>query len=143
VISLILKSFFERRLEQVETLEDFLQNYNIELPKIQEQHKDWLEEEFTQEEIEQAINDAHEISAPGPSGQTITLFKLIFQELPGILTAAINQLVFNHELAASEQFTWIKNRKVVYIPKKPDPESPGDYRPLSMLEVLYKIHPES
>jgi hypothetical protein len=29
-------------------------------------------------------------------------------------------------------------RKVVYIPKKPQPTSPPDYRPLSMLEVLYK-----
>ncbi len=26
-----------------------------------------------------------------------------------------------------------------YIPKKPNPTTPSDYRPLSMLEVLYKI----
>jgi hypothetical protein len=36
-------------------------------------------------------------------------------------------------------FAWIRKRKVVYIPKKPQPTSPPDYRPLSMLEVLYKI----
>jgi hypothetical protein len=36
-------------------------------------------------------------------------------------------------------FQWIKERKVKYIPKKPLPTTPGDYRPLSMLEVLYKI----
>jgi hypothetical protein len=48
-------------------------------------------------------------------------------------------LVFNHELASYTLFQWIKERKVIYIPKKPHPTTPGDYRPLSMLEVLYKI----
>jgi hypothetical protein len=51
----------------------------------------------------------------------------------------MNQLVFNHELASHTLFQWIKERKVIYIPKKPHPTTPGDYRPLSMLEVLYKI----
>jgi hypothetical protein len=54
-------------------------------------------------------------------------------------TAALNQLVFNNELAGSPAFQWIKHRKVIYIPKKPNPLDPGDFRPLSMLEVLYKI----
>jgi hypothetical protein len=43
------------------------------------------------------------------------------------------------KLNARHAFQWIKHRKVIYIPKKPDPIAPGDYRPLSMLEVLYKI----
>jgi hypothetical protein len=89
--------------------------------------------------VEAAINDAKEISAPGPTGQTITLYKLLFQEIPEIFTAAMNQLVFNHELASHSLFQWIKERKVIDIPKKPQPITPGDYRPLSMLEVLYKI----
>ncbi len=79
------------------------------------------------------------MSAPGPTGQTITLDKLLFQEIPDILTAAVNQLVFNHELASLTMFQWIKERKVIYIPKKPLPTIPGDYRPLSILEVLYKM----
>jgi hypothetical protein len=98
-----------------------------------------LVEEITPMEIEDAINEAKETSAPGPSGQTITLYKLLFQEIPGILTAALNQLVFNKELAECPIFQWIKHRKVVYIPKKPNPIDPGDFRPLSMLEALYKI----
>ncbi len=89
--------------------------------------------------MKDAINDAREISAPGPTGQTITLYKLLFQEIPEIFTAAMNQLVFNHELASHSTFQWIKERKVIYIPKKPHLITPGDYRPLSMLEVLYKI----
>jgi hypothetical protein len=67
-------------------------------------------------EVEDAINEAQEASAPGPSGQTITLYKILNQELPGIFTAAINQLVFNDELARHPPFQWIKHRKVIYIP---------------------------
>ncbi len=47
----------------------------------------------------------------------------------------MNQLVFNHELASHNVFQWIKERKVIYIPKKPLPTTPGDYRPLSMLVI--------
>jgi hypothetical protein len=124
---------------QTETLSEFLQDQQLELPQISPELQDMLTEEITPMEVEEAINEAQEMSAPGPSGQTITLFKILNQELPGIFSAAINQLVFNEELARHHAFQWIKHRKVIYIPKKPDPIAPGDYRPLSMLEVLYKI----
>jgi hypothetical protein len=124
---------------QIETLSDFLQDQQLELPQISPEHQDMLEEEITPSEVEDAINEAKEMSAPGPSGHTITLYKLLFQEIPSIFTAAINQLVFNHELATHHSFQWIKHRKVIYIPKKPNPLAPGDFCPLSMLEVLYKI----
>jgi hypothetical protein len=95
--------------------------------------------EITPAKVEDAIDEAHEINAPGPSGQTITLYKLLFREIPNILTAAVNQLVLNNELAIGQEFQLIKERKVMYTPKKMNPLSPGDFRPLSMLEVLYKI----
>jgi hypothetical protein len=37
----------EGRLDNIETLGEFLLDNNIELQKIEDQHKDWLEEEFT------------------------------------------------------------------------------------------------
>jgi hypothetical protein len=123
---------------QRETLADFLVDQQLELPQIGPDLQDILLEEITLAEIQEAINEAKEISA-GPSGQTITLYKLLFQEIPGILTAALNQLVFNSELAGSPSFQYIKHRKVIYILKKPNPLGPGDFPPPSMLEVLYKI----
>jgi hypothetical protein len=98
-----------------------------------------LVEEITPSKVEEAINEAKEISAPGPSGQTITLYQLLFQGILGIITAALNQLVFNNKLAECPAFQWIKHRKVIYITKEPNPLDPGDFCPLSMLEVLYKI----
>jgi hypothetical protein len=48
-------------------------------------------------------------------------------------------MVFIPGLIEDKKLTWVRNRKVCYIPKKPNPTTPSDYRPLSMLEVLYKI----
>ncbi len=125
--------------EQAETLTDMLDDLQVNLPQISPDVSDLLDEEITSLEVETAINESHEVSAPGPTGQTITLYKLLFQEIPDIFTAAVNQLVFNHEMVTHDMFQWIKEREVIYILKKPLPTTPGDYRPLSMLEVLYKI----
>ncbi len=89
--------------------------------------------------MKQAIQEANEVSVPGPSGQTIAFFKLLFLAIPNIMTTALNQLVFVPRLQEADDYRWIRHRKVVYIPKVPKPSTPSDYRPLSMLEVLYKI----
>ncbi len=104
--------------DQIETLSDRLDDLQVELPQISPGVQDHLDEELTCEEVENAINEAHEVSAPGPTGQTITFYKLLFQEIPDILTAAVNQLVFNSELASNSIFQWIKEQKVIYISKR-------------------------
>ena len=129
----------ERALPQTKGLQEFLTAHNIRLPQITEEHKEMLEEEFSQEEVYEAIKEANEVSAPGPSGQNIAFYKLLFTDIPHIMTQAINQMVFVPQLCAMPQFQWIQKRKVIYIPKKLVPTSPSDFRPLSMLEVLYKI----
>jgi hypothetical protein len=126
--------------DQIETLSDRLDDLQVELPQISPGVQDLLDEELTCEEVENAINEAHEVSAPGPTGQTITFYKLLFQEIPDILTAAVNQLVFNSELASNSIFQWIKEQKVIYISKRNHSQLlPATTDPLSMLEVLYKI----
>jgi len=124
---------------QTTSLQQFIEEHHIILPQISEDQKDMLSEEFTQEEIGEALKDAKELSAPGPSGQIISFYKLLYMMVPNLMTEAINQMVFVPGLIDETNFAWIRKRKVVYIPKKPQPTSPPDYRPLSMLEVLYKI----
>jgi len=109
------------------------------LPQIIEQQKDSLTEQIFLEEIFSSVMAAHEYSASGLYGQSIPMYKLLFKENSVLFTAAINQLVFVPGIATQDQFKWIKERKVVYIPTKSTLELPSDYRPLSMLEVLYKI----
>jgi len=120
-------------------LDTFLQQHQIALPQLEEIQKEELEEEFTEEEVKEALQDATEASASGPSGQSLVFFKLLFAEIPTLLTQSLNQLVFVPGLAQSQELQWIRKRKVIYIPKKTNPTTPADFRPLSMLEVLYKI----
>jgi hypothetical protein len=129
----------ERALPQTETLTDFLARHHTDLPQIEEDQKEALEEEFSVDEVKHAIKEAHEVSAPGPSGQTIAFYKLLFLIMPNMMTRALNQLVFLPRLSEDERLRWVQHRKVIYIPKIPLPSAPSDYRPLSMLEVLYKI----
>jgi len=124
---------------QTTSLQQFLEDHNIILPQITEDQKGALSEEFSQEEIADALKEAKEHSAPGPSGQIISFYKLLFIMVPNLMTEAINQMVFVPGLSDKKTFAWIGKRKVVYTPKKPQPISPPDYRPLSKLEVLYKI----
>jgi hypothetical protein len=129
----------ERVLPQTETLSAFLARHHSDLPQIDDDQKEALEEEFTIDEVKQAISEAHEVSAPGPSGHTIAFYKLLFCAMPRTMTRALNQLVFLPRLSEDKPLRWIQHRKVIYIPKVPSPVAPSDYRPLSMLEVLYKI----
>jgi hypothetical protein len=134
-----MQAWYERTAEQTETLTDFLARHHTDLPQIEDDQKEALEEEFSINEVKQAINEAHEVSAPGPSGHTIAFYKLLFLTMPNMMTRALNQLVFLPRLSEDEQLRWVQHRKVIYIPKVSSPTAPSDYRPLSMLEVLYKI----
>jgi hypothetical protein len=127
---------------QRETLSEFLHDQQLELPQISLELQEMLTEEITPMEVEEAISKAQETSAPGPSGQTITLFKILNQELPGIFSAAFNQLVFNEELARHNAFKWIKHRKVIYIPKKPVPIAPETIDPSACLKCYTRYHQE-
>ena len=139
----VMQQWFENtaraEVQQTQTLAEFLEEHDLQLPQLAEEDKEELEEAFTSEEVKEAIKEAKEVSAPGPSGQTITLFKLVFMEAPELMTQALNQMVYVPSLVRAKEFQWIQERTVVYIPKKNSPATPADYRPLSLLEVLYKI----
>jgi hypothetical protein len=133
------KTTAEQGPEQLMTLHDFLTHNDLHLPQLPPEDCEELELEFSVDEVKQALAEAKVVSAPGPSDQTISFFKLIFMHVPSLMTQALNQLVFVPSLVSDGEVKWIQERNVIYIPKKPSPRSPGDYRPLSMLEVLYKI----
>jgi hypothetical protein len=139
----IMQEWYEKTAQEetIQTMElqDFLTQRGIQLPQLTEDQKMEMEQEFTMQEIKDALSEATEASAPGPSGHSIVFYKLLFMEIPLLFTEAINQLVFVPKLLNESKLQWIHNRKIIYIPKKLKPATPADYRPLSLLEVLYKI----
>jgi hypothetical protein len=50
---------------------------------------------------------------------------LLFMMVPNLMTEVINQMVFVPGLIDQNIFVWIRKRKELYIPKKPQPISPN------------------
>jgi hypothetical protein len=119
-------------------LEEFVNKYEIEFDLINEGN--WMENEFTPEEVLEAIKNASKNAAPGPTGHTPSLYAYIFSEIPLLFTKAINELIFVPKLIKAPVFRWLQHRNIVYIPKpNKDAELIENLRPLSMLEAFYKV----
>ena len=95
-------------------LEEFLDKYQVELPILKEATRDILDTEFTMSEVKEALSQAAGKSAPGPSGQSVGIFKFIFSEIPLTMTVALNELAFVSGFMDSPCFAWIKQRYITY-----------------------------
>ena len=80
----IMQEWYEKTASQdtpqTIPLATFLQQHQIALPQLDEMQQEELGEEFTEEEVKEALQDATEASASGPSGQSLVFFKLLFAE---------------------------------------------------------------
>ena len=78
-------------------------------------------------------------ATPGLSNRGKLHYLFLFNLYPSFFTNAINQLILQDNLS-SPNLAWIKNRKIIFIPKKNKNKNLCEaYRPISLLEVLYKI----
>jgi hypothetical protein len=119
-------------------IHEFMRKYDISLGESQ--HPDDMDDDFTVDDIKNAIRQAAKKAAPGPTGHTTALYAFIFSEIPEIFTKAINELIFVPGLSKSQIFQWIRFRHIIYIPKpNKDHTKIENLRPLSMLESFYKI----
>ncbi len=130
----------QERIIDDNAVQQFLDETDITLPTLSPDQQDVLGDEITRDEVLQALQTAKVHSAPGPSGQTLGFYKFIFHQIPYLFTRCMNVIAFCDDILDSASLQWIKQRRIIYIPKPgKDPLSPNSYRPLSLLEVLYKI----
>jgi hypothetical protein len=122
------------------SLTEFLEKYGVELPTLAEAEQSMLMEDVTDEELKYALSSAKTSSAPGPSGQSIAIFKYLYSQVPKLMLATINQLIFIPGLIKSGAFAWLLGQKVAFIPKPGKvPDRVQNLSPLSLLENMYKI----
>ncbi len=122
------------------SLMEFLEKYGVELPTLAEAEQNMLMEDVTDEELKYALSSAKTSSAPGPSGQSIAIFKYLYSQVPKLMLATINQLILIPGLIKLGAFAWLLGQKVVFILKPGKvPDRVQNLRPLSLLESMYKI----
>ena len=120
------------------TLDDLLHEYNLSLddvfPKITT-----LSNPFSStQEFKKVLRSMKSTSSPGISTQPKVLFEFLIDFLPNFTTNSLNKL-YTIDIDKSP-FAFIKDRNVVFIPKKNcDLTCPCNFRPISLLENVYKL----
>ena len=118
----------------------FIHNkYNFDVKNIFQPNFMLNDNVFSTQEVLNVIHSMKSDSAPGPSGQNKAYFLFLIRFLPKWFTSFVNYVAFSNEIE-SDDFSFLKKRKVIYIrkPNKPNNET-SSYRPISLLECLYKI----
>ena len=133
-----LKTISGPTVTQKSTLKNFFDFFQIDpdsaFPKIDRNFNG-----FSQSQIKEVLSKISNTSAVGLSSENKALYVFIFTAYPKIFSAAINDLIKIPDLNLSP-FAYLKKRKVVFIHKKnSDPKVASNYRPIALLEMLYKI----
>jgi hypothetical protein len=102
--------------------------------KLSQVDKEWCDMEYTGEEVVEAINQMHPLKAPGPDG----LPALFFQKYWHIVGRDVQDMVLQ-VLNNNAQVDEINKTFIVLIPKGKNPQTPKDYRPISLCNVIMKI----
>ena len=93
---------------------------------------------ITTYELRSAIKTMSSSSARGPSGQGKQLFLFFLKFFPIFFTSLINEVI--RKDISRTSLSYLKVRSVIFIPKKgPNSATVNDYRPISLLEVMYKL----
>ena len=111
---------------------------HTQLIKAQQKHPqitDMLLKDYTQNDVQQAIKQLKNNKAHGTDGIPAEAFKAIGNWIAEPLTTMLNHIKNGQQLPKA----W-KNGAVVHIYKnKGDEKECDNYRPISLLEIVYKI----
>lgn len=116
------------------TLAEVIRTAQVFPKHVEEEEAEELIREVSQEEVEDIIKTMAKDKSPGPDGWTIELFQHFFEQIGAELTEVVEESRRKGEIYAPFNSTFI-----ALIPKKEDPESFEDFRPISLCNCIYKI----
>ncbi|VFQ86461.1 unnamed protein product [Cuscuta campestris] len=88
----------------------------------------------TQEEIKNCLFEIPNHKSPGPDGFSSGFFKHQWDVVGGLVTKAIQDF-FQNGVSLKQ----INSTNITVIPKKDNPKSPTDLRPIACCNVIYKV----
>jgi hypothetical protein len=119
------------RSEGTQNLEDVL---GTVLVKVTPAMNDGLLKPFEEKEVKEALFQMFSTKAPGPDGFPTHFFQRHWEVCGSEVTSVVLRI-----LRGEDDPSVINKTFIVLIPKVANPEELGQFRPISLCNVLYKI----
>ncbi|GKV25499.1 hypothetical protein SLEP1_g34934 [Rubroshorea leprosula] len=139
-----------QRLEDVNSMKDGVANYfetlfkedvwqrpvldGIEFKKIPDEEKAMLEAPFSEEEVRQAVWSCESTKAPGPDGFNFKFVKEMWGTLKEDVMGYVSDFHKHGKLVRG-----VNSSFIVLIPKVNSPQKIEEFRPISLVGVMYKL----
>ena len=106
----------------------------LQLDQISQQEAENLERPFTEDEIHGALMEMNGDKAPGPDGFTLAFWQSCWEFIKEEILEMFKEFYEHSSFLKS-----LNNTFLVLSPKKSGAEDLGGFRPISLLEGLYKL----
>ncbi|GKU93948.1 hypothetical protein SLEP1_g7497 [Rubroshorea leprosula] len=106
----------------------------IRVNQISQADNEMLVVEFDEKEIKEAIWDCCSSKAPGPDGFNFGFVKKMWEDIKVEVIDFVQEFWEYGRIARGSNASFI-----VLIPKKENPQGIEDYRPISLIGIMYKI----
>lgn len=107
---------------------------DVQFPALSCIDREVLSKPFTMEEIQCALGSMHPTKAPGPDGYQVKFFHtewdIVGQSISSLLLDCLNN---------GKSIQGLNAVYITLISKIKNPENKGDFRPISLCNVVYKI----
>jgi hypothetical protein len=130
------KKFFQDlyKAENKATIEEVIRMVQYFPSFTSEEDNRMLMEKVTLEELKAVLNSFQKDKSPGPDGWTIEFFLGFFDSIGQDILSLVEETRLTGQMPLSLNSTFI-----ALIPKKDNPDTLDDFRPISLCNCIYKI----
>ena len=120
------------------TVEEFLQDSAEHVRLVPDYLKPMLEKDIVQRELDDVVAQCHADSSPGYNGFSYQLLKTIWPLVRRLFLRVIKKITETPSTSSLPLFMRIRKLILLAKPGK-DPKDDNSYRPISLLDISYKI----
>ncbi|GAU39043.1 hypothetical protein TSUD_59990 [Trifolium subterraneum] len=107
---------------------------NLQFKRLNQLESSSLITPFSEEEVKSTVWDCDSFKSPGPDGVNFGFIKDFWAEIRGDVMRFISEFHRNDKMTKG-----IKSTFIALIPKFDSPQRFNDFRPISLVGILYKI----
>ena len=126
-------NYFEHLFQSNES-SDMAPVINLVKPMLSTEVAAQIGAPFRREEVTEALSQMHPNKAPGPDGMNAMFYQTFWDTIGEEVITKVLNLLNN-----VDNIDVVNQTHIVLIPKKKHCESPVDFRPISLCNVLYKL----